>query len=86
MATPGAANCAFVMKPFHKGFIDYILVDPAGIWTLQGVTIATNAASIAVQQSCGFRMVGRRERIGKRDGAWHDTVILERRSATVGVD
>jgi phosphinothricin acetyltransferase len=57
-----------------------------GIWTLQGVTMAANAASIAVQQSCGFRMVGRRERIGKRDGVWHDTVILERRSATVGVD
>jgi len=57
-----------------------------GIWTLQGVTIATNAPSVAIQQSCGFRLVGRRERIGKRDGTWHDTVILERRSATVGVD
>jgi phosphinothricin acetyltransferase len=57
-----------------------------GIWTLQGVTFADNAASIAVQQSCGFRMVGRRERIGKREGVWRDTVILERRSPTVGVD
>ena len=57
-----------------------------GIWTLQGVTFTDNAASIAVQQSCGFRIVGRRERIGKRDGVWRDTVILERRSPTVGVD
>jgi phosphinothricin acetyltransferase len=56
-----------------------------GIWTLQGVTFAANAASIAVQERCGFRIVGRRERIGKRDGMWHDTVILERRSTTVGV-
>ena len=41
-----------------------------GIWTLQGVTMADNAASLALQQRCGFRIVGRRERIGKRDGIW----------------
>jgi phosphinothricin acetyltransferase len=57
-----------------------------GIWTLQGATIASNAASIALQQRCGFRVVGRRERIGKRDGVWHDTVLTERRSRRVGVD
>ena len=57
-----------------------------GIWTLQGVTMADNAASIAVQQRCGFRIVGRRERIGRRDGVWRDTVLTERRSLTVGVD
>jgi phosphinothricin acetyltransferase len=57
-----------------------------GIWTLQGATIAGNAPSIALQQRCGFRVVGRRERIAKRDGIWHDTVLLERRSATIGVD
>ena len=57
-----------------------------GIWTLQGVTMADNAASIALQQRCGFRIVGRRERIGRRDGVWRDTVLTERRSLTVGVD
>ena len=57
-----------------------------GIWTLQGATIAGNAASIALQERCGFRVVGRRERIARRDGIWHDTVLLERRSTTVGVD
>jgi L-amino acid N-acyltransferase YncA len=57
-----------------------------GIWTLQGATIATNVASVAVQTRCGFRIVGRRERIARRDGRWHDTVLTERRSATVGVD
>ena len=56
-----------------------------GIWTLQGATIAENAASIALQKRCGFRIVGRRERIGKRDGAWRDTIITERRSRRVGV-
>ena len=57
-----------------------------GIWTLQGVTMAGNSASIALQQRCGFRVIGRHERIAKRDGRWHDTVMLERRSTIVGVD
>jgi L-amino acid N-acyltransferase YncA len=55
-----------------------------GIWTLQGATIATNAASLALQARCGFREVGRRERIAKRDGLWHDTVLTERRSRNIG--
>jgi L-amino acid N-acyltransferase YncA len=57
-----------------------------GIWTLQGATIATNAASLALQDGCGFRVVGRRERIGRRDGVWHDTILTERRSTVVGAD
>lgn len=51
-----------------------------GIWTLQGATIAENTASLALQERCGFRIVGRRERIAKRDGVWHDTILTERRS------
>jgi L-amino acid N-acyltransferase YncA len=34
----------------------------------------------------GFRLVGKRERIGKLNGRWRDTVLLERRSAVTGVD
>jgi phosphinothricin acetyltransferase len=45
-----------------------------------------NTASIALQARCGFRIVGRRERIAKRDGAWRDTILAERRSAAVGID
>lgn len=55
-----------------------------GIWTLQGVTIAENRASLALQESCGFRVVGRRERIGKLSGVWRDTILTERRSTSVG--
>jgi phosphinothricin acetyltransferase len=55
-----------------------------GIWTLQATIFAVNAASLALHQSCGFRLVGRRERIAQRDGHWHDTIILERRSAVTG--
>jgi len=57
-----------------------------GIWTLQGATIAENAASLALQARCGFRIVGRRERIAKRDGVWHDTILTERRSKMIGVN
>jgi phosphinothricin acetyltransferase len=57
-----------------------------GIWMLQGATIAENAPSLALQRRCGFRIVGRRERIAKRDGRWHDTVLTERRSKKIGID
>jgi phosphinothricin acetyltransferase len=51
-----------------------------GIWTLQSATFADNAGSLALQARCGFRVVGRRERIAQRDGRWHDTILTERRS------
>lgn len=57
-----------------------------GIWTLQGSTFPENAASLALQSKCGFRVVGRRERIGKLNGAWRDTILTERRSRKVGID
>jgi phosphinothricin acetyltransferase len=57
-----------------------------GIWTLQGATIAENAASLALQARCGFRVVGRRERIGKLSGLWRDTILTKRRSTKVGID
>jgi L-amino acid N-acyltransferase YncA len=57
-----------------------------GIWTLQGATIAKNEASLDIQARCGFRIVGRRERIAKLGGVWHDTILTERRSKKVGID
>ena len=56
----------------------------AGIWTLQASIFPENTASILLHQSCGFREVGRRQRIGKLQGVWRDTVLLERRSEVVG--
>ena len=50
-----------------------------GIWTIQTSIIATNDASLALHAAAGFRTVGRRERIARRDGIWHDTVLLELR-------
>ena len=54
-----------------------------GFWTLQGSTFPENTASLQLQQSCGFRIVGRRERIARQHGVWRDTVITERRSSAV---
>lgn len=55
-----------------------------GIWTLQAGIFPENAASVRLHLRCGFREVGRRERIGKLRGVWRDTLLLERRSQNVG--
>lgn len=57
----------------------------SGMWMLQASIFAINTASQALHRGCGFREVGRRERIAQRDGVWRDTIILERRSLVVGV-
>jgi len=54
-----------------------------GIWTLQAGIFPENTASVELHQRGGFRIVGYRERIGQAsDGAWRNTVLLERRSVT----
>jgi L-amino acid N-acyltransferase YncA len=55
-----------------------------GRWTLQAGIFPENEASVALHVSCGFRIVGRRERIGCMDGIWRDNLLLERRSSVVG--
>jgi phosphinothricin acetyltransferase len=57
-----------------------------GIWTLQASVFPENAASVALHRACGFREVGRRERVGRLGGRWRDTILLERRSTVVEVD
>lgn len=52
----------------------------AGLWTLQANIFPENESSIALHKSCGFREVGKRERIGRLNGVWRDTVLLERRA------
>jgi L-amino acid N-acyltransferase YncA len=50
-----------------------------GAWTIQCSIFPENRASLALHERCGFRVVGVRERIAKRDGSWRDTVFLEKR-------
>ncbi len=60
--------------------------DSNGIWTLQASIFPENLASLAIHARCGFRRIGFRERVGKLNGVWRDTVLLERRSRSVGID
>lgn len=57
-----------------------------GYWTLEAKVFKENEASIHLHQKNGFKIVGFREKIGKRDGMWHDNVFLERRSTLVGIE
>lgn len=53
-----------------------------GIWTLQASIFPENIASVQLHLRCGFREVGRRERIAMLNGVWRDTLLFERRSQT----
>lgn len=57
--------------------------DQNGIWTLQAGIFPENTASIALHRRCGFREVGRRERLGMLCGVWRDIILLERRSRAI---
>ena len=57
--------------------------EAAGIWTIQTGIFPENEASVAVHERVGFRVVGRRERLGRLQGTWRDVLLLERRSAVV---
>ena len=56
-----------------------------GIWTLQAGIFPENTGSIAIHKSCGFRIVGMREKLGSMHGRWRDVVLMERRSTVAGV-
>jgi L-amino acid N-acyltransferase YncA len=56
-----------------------------GIWTLQAGIFPENVSSIALHKACGFREVGRREKIANLAARWRNVVLLERRSSIAGV-
>ncbi|MEK7723767.1 MAG: N-acetyltransferase family protein [Acidobacteriota bacterium] len=56
-----------------------------GIWTLQASIFPENTASVNLHLQFDFREAGKREGIAKLAGVWRNTVILERRSKTVGI-
>ena len=83
----------YVGRAFRGGGVGRALLEQliraaeaAGIWTLQAGIFPENTASKELHLRCGFREVGRRERIGQLQGLWRDTLLLERRSKIVGVD
>ncbi|MCC6974802.1 MAG: N-acetyltransferase [Anaerolineae bacterium] len=58
--------------------------EAAGVWTLQAGIFPENQRSLQLHQNCGFRLVGRREKIGQLHGHWRDVLLWERRSPIVG--
>ena len=55
-----------------------------GIWTLQAGIFPENVASIHLHERAGFRILGRREKLGCMGGRWRDVVLMERRSSVAG--
>lgn len=49
-----------------------------GFWKLVSRIFPDNAASLALHERAGFRVVGVYRRHGKLRGAWRDTVIVEK--------
>ena len=58
--------------------------EAGGVWTLEAGVLPENEASVRMHERCGFRIVGRRERLGRMDGEWRDVLLLERRSRVAG--
>mgnify|MGYP000005769059 FL=1 len=81
----------YVAEHFRRKGTGRLLLDSlitasesAGVWTLQASILVENEASIALHAACGFLTVGTRERIGRLNGHWRDTLLMERRSAVTG--
>jgi phosphinothricin acetyltransferase len=95
-ATPVSDRCVYAGVAEHSVYVDpayqgrrigrsllEALIDVAereGIWTLQSGVFPENTASLALHRSCGFRVVGVRERVGCHRGRWRDVLLIERRS------
>jgi L-amino acid N-acyltransferase YncA len=87
-AYAGVAEDSVYVDPEHqrRGIGSTLLhaliaqAEDAGLWTIQTGIFPENAASLTVHERAGFRVVGRRERIGRLAGVWRDTIFLERRS------
>jgi L-amino acid N-acyltransferase YncA len=90
----GVAEVSIYIDPEYQGrgigdrLMKALIIESEsnGIWTLQAGIFPENKKSIQLHLRNGFRIIGTRERIGKMDGIWRNTVLLERRSDRVGVE
>lgn len=89
----GVAEVSVYVSNNHKGqkigtkLLDKLisLSEKEGFWTLQASVFPENKSSLKIHENLGFRHVGFREKIGKMNEIWRDTILLERRSKTIGV-
>ncbi|MDR2380978.1 MAG: GNAT family N-acetyltransferase [Bifidobacteriaceae bacterium] len=57
--------------------------EEAGYWTIQAHVLPHNTAALHLLADYGFEVVGTRQRICRAGDAWHDAVLLDRRSQVV---
>ncbi|MEP6677605.1 MAG: N-acetyltransferase family protein [Ferruginibacter sp.] len=89
----GVAEVSVYVLPSAKGkgigkqLLETLIIqsEQNNIWTLQAGIFPENKASLKIHQDTGFRIIGTREKIGKMNNLWRDTILLERRSKTIGV-
>jgi phosphinothricin acetyltransferase len=76
----------FQGKGIGKKLLEELITESErhNIWTLQAGIFPENEASLRMHKYCGFRQVGYREKIGRMNNVWRDTILLERRSKVVG--
>lgn len=74
-------------KGLGYNLLEYIILESEskGYWTLQAGVFPENISSLELHKKCGFRVIGYRERVGKMNGVWRNTVLLERRSTIAGI-
>lgn len=90
----GVAEVSVYVTPKYSGqkigtkLLDKLITESEknGIWTLQAGIFPENKGSIIIHERLGFRKIGYREKIGKMNGVWRDTVLLERRSGKIGIE
>ena len=90
----GVAEVSVYVSNQHKGqkigtrLLETLISESEkeGFWTLQAGIFSENIASLKIHENLGFRKVGVREKIGKMNGIWRDTILLERRSKIVGTE
>ncbi|HEY1834238.1 MAG TPA: GNAT family N-acetyltransferase [Solirubrobacteraceae bacterium] len=88
----GVGEVSIYVDPSHGGrglgrrLLEALMTcsEEQGFWSLGAGIFPENLASIALHERCGFRLVGRRERIGQMpDGRWRDVLLYERRAQTL---
>ena len=87
----GVAEVSVYVDPSHSGKgIGLTLLnelirqsEAEGIWTLQAGIFPENTGSLRIHEKAGFKILGTREKIGKQNGIWRDTALLERRSSVI---
>ncbi|RED23266.1 phosphinothricin acetyltransferase [Flavobacterium cutihirudinis] len=87
----GVAEVSVYVDPEHSGkgvgleLLNELVKqsETEGIWTLQAGIFPENIASLRIHEKAGFRILGIREKIGKQNGIWRDTALLERRSTLI---